>query len=144
MAKKKEKEQQVIPTKALTRLTEFAKKLRAINAKFDKLEADEKKLNEDADALNDEFVEYMELNGLQKFTVKGVGTCYIAGDIYPQVKDVEKMHAWLKDNGFGDMIKPTVNHNTLKAFCKEQLEAKNKVPAGVKVFPKSTVRILKR
>lgn len=49
------------------------------------------------------------------------GRCTLQGDL--NVKVVEKMmlHAWLEDTGNGALIVPTVNHQTLKAFCKEQI-----------------------
>lgn len=31
-------------------------------------------------------------------------------------------YSWLEENGYGDLIKPTVNSSTLKAFAKEQLK----------------------
>jgi hypothetical protein len=143
MAKKKVDEPKVTPRQQ-SRLVEFAKKLKVMKDRKEWLETEEKKINKSIEDFNKEFVELMELNQLSKFTVDKIGTCYISADIYPEVKDQEALQTWLKDNGYESIIKPTVNYQTLKAFCKELLDGKNKVPKGVKIFPKAQVIIRKR
>lgn len=55
--------------------------------------------------------------------------------------------AWLKENGYGDMVTETVNANTLSAWVREQLEESESLPEGleelVNVYEKTTVGIRK-
>jgi predicted nuclease with TOPRIM domain len=127
-----------------SKLVQYAKQLKTMEAKKDKIETQLSDLNKEIDDFNTQFVELMEKEGVQKFTVDNVGTCYIQADIYPKVTDVEQLHADLRDNGAGAMIKETVNYQSLKAYIKERLEQTNIMPKGVEVFPKAKVRIRKK
>tara|TARA_R110000851_G_scaffold126847_1_gene258600 strand:+ start:3137 stop:3616 length:480 start_codon:yes stop_codon:yes gene_type:complete len=49
--------------------------------------------------------------------------------------DREMVFAWFQDNGFGDLIKPTVHASTLTAFVKEQLSLGEQLPEGIKASP---------
>jgi hypothetical protein len=137
MAKKQKLEAPVISEK----LVIFAKKLRVYKDKKEDLENQLEELKKGMDDFNTEFVELMEVNELKKFTIDKVGTVYIEPDIYPTVLDKPLFHKWLRANNFGDLIKEEVHYQTMKAFLKEQLESKNKLPEGIKIFPKSQVRI---
>lgn len=55
-------------------------------------------------------------------SVKGPwGRCTLTADLTVKVEDKLRLHGWLEETGFKDMIVPTVNAQTLKAFVKEQL-----------------------
>ena len=67
--------------------------------------------------------EKMEEEDLEGIKVPGVGRVNLRGEMYCSVKkgmapDLEK---WLVEHGFEDMIKPSINSSTLKAFVKEQM-----------------------
>ena len=127
-----------------SKLVEYAKKLRCMKDKKEALKSELEDLNKELDTFNKEFVELMELNQLKKFTVDGIGTCYISADIYPKVNSVELLHEDLRLHGAGALIKEVVNHQSLKAYCKECLEAKNELPKGVDVYPEAQVVIRKK
>lgn len=62
---------------------------------------------------------------------------------YVKVADQPTFFAWLRDHGAGDLIKETVNTQTLKAWAKEQLENGAEIPAVVQVTPE-TVAVVTR
>lgn len=61
----------------------------------------------------------------------GFGRCTLQSDLHVSAPNKAVLHTWLKDNGNGDLIIPTVNAQTLKAFCKEQMKAGAELPATV-------------
>lgn len=68
----------------------------------------------------------------------GFGRCTLTSDLYVSVLEGKKqaLHSWLEENGHEAMIQPTVNAQTLKAFCKEQMKEGNELPEEVlKVTP---------
>jgi hypothetical protein len=138
LAKKKEVEQ---PLKQKSKLHEYAFTLRLLSEKEDKLKEDLKKLHGEMEELNGKFLSLMELNNITSMKVNGVGTCYVAADIYPSVKDETALFAFLRKNEAASLIKETVHPATLKAYVKEQIENTNTIPDGVEVFPKNKVRI---
>lgn len=58
------------------------------------------------------------------------GRCTLSTDLGVSVKDKLGLHAWLNETGNGSLIVPTVNAQTLKAFCKEQLVNGNQLPGA--------------
>lgn len=65
-------------------------------------------------------------------SIKGEwGRCTLQADLSVQVSDKPGLHEWLKGNGFGDLIVPTVNSQTLKAFVKEQLGKGTPLPETI-------------
>lgn len=56
------------------------------------------------------------------------GRCTLQGDLHVSVVSKPLLHVWLEDNGNGSLIVPTVNAQTLKAFCKEQMLADEELP----------------
>lgn len=54
-------------------------------------------------------------------TTGAFGRCTLTADMHVKVEDKFGLHSWLEETGNGALIVPTVNAQTLKAFCKEQL-----------------------
>jgi hypothetical protein len=61
----------------------------------------------------------------------GFGRCTLSSDLYVSPVDKEQLQVWLKQEGHSDMIVPTVNAQTLKAFCKEQLRNGVELPEDI-------------
>lgn len=59
------------------------------------------------------------------------GRCTLQGDLTVKVFDKEKLHEWLEGSGFGALIVPTVNAQTLKSFVKEQQGAGTMLPEDI-------------
>ena len=65
--------------------------------------------------------EALEAAGMEKATIKGVGTVYLASDIRTKIKDNEVLIDALEAAGMGDLVRQTVHPSTLKATIKEML-----------------------
>jgi hypothetical protein len=61
----------------------------------------------------------------------GFGRCTLQSDLHVSAPNKILLHDWLKDTGNGALIIPTVNAQTLKAFCKEQMGKGAELPATV-------------
>jgi hypothetical protein len=85
---------------------------------------------------------------MQNFTRNGL-IFYLSTKIYASaVADrKEELFAWLKENGYGDLVYETVNANSLAAFIREQLEEVEELPEElaklVNVYEKTTVGMRK-
>lgn len=124
-------------------LVSYARQLRELSTKFDQLDETKKKLNVEWDELQKKFVDLMETNKLQKFSVKGVGTCFIATDLHVNVDDKDKLFTYLRSHEAGALIKETVNGSQLKSYVKELREEANVTPDGVSTYDTAEVRIRK-
>lgn len=93
--------------------------------------------------------EAMVSKEMQNFTRDGF-TFYLRDQLFASaVKDRrEELHDWLKENGYGGLVKEVVHANSLRAFVKEQLEEADELPEGlrdlVNVYEKTTVGIRKK
>lgn len=77
--------------------------------------------------------EKMEELGFDNIKIKGVGRLSLRTEAYASTVKGRKEEAmeWLDENGHGDLIKPTVNASTLKAFLKEQVAEGVEVPDDI-------------
>lgn len=76
----------------------------------------------------------------------GFGRCTLTSDLYVTVQEGQKqaLHSYLEESGHEAMIQPTVNAQTLKAWCKEQMKAGVELPENIlKVTPFSRAVIYK-
>lgn len=71
------------------------------------------------------------------------GRCTLTADLSISVRDKLTLHQWLEENGQGDLIQPTVNSSTLKAWVKEQMGAGSPVPDVIKISPFSRAVLYK-
>ena len=87
------------------------------------LEAKVKEINKDIEQVEYDLSQFMTDEEVQKFDRNGV-TFYLSTKTYasPAAGRREDLQQWLKDNGYGDLVKETVNANTLSAFVRELLE----------------------
>ena len=91
--------------------------------------------------------ERLEDLGIEKETIAGVGTLYTSADVYVSAIAAMKseLHTWLQDTGGGDLIVPTVNASSLKAFVKGKMKQGEEIPETlVKVTPFRRAAILKK
>ena len=72
----------------------------------------------------------MEEMGLDGTKVTGIGRISLRQEAYASMNKERKpeAYAWLEENGHGDLIQPTVNGSTLKAFLKEQVKKGEIIP----------------
>lgn len=124
-------------------LIEKAKELKALMDHKKSLEEEVKDINGRITAVQETFVEMMENNDMQNFSIKDLGMFYISSDVHPKMVNQDALFADLKSRGAGDLIKPTIHSKTLKAYVKECLENSNEVPQGVEIYTKTSVRVRK-
>lgn len=85
---------------------------------------------------------------IQSFQRSG-RTFYVTTKVFANAVPERKVElfAWLKDNGFGDLVTETVNANTLSAWVREQLADSDQLPEDlqelINVYEKTTVGIRK-
>jgi hypothetical protein len=84
-------------------------------------------------------------DGKGSYTVPGHGKVHLRNDVKCSVNKANEVefHTWLKENGFGELIKPTVHASTMKAWAKEQIEAGRTLPEFVKVYLETSASIRK-
>jgi len=115
---------QTTTTKATEGITEdifcMAKDLRALREEKERSTAELKKLNEDIKEKNEQLVKRMVDTELQKFSLDGT-LFYLSTNTYitPIADKKEVFYAVLKDEGYGDLIQPSIPAPTLKAFVGE-------------------------
>lgn len=70
-------------------------------------------------------------------SIKGEwGRCTLTADLSVKVEDKLRLHEWLEQTGFKDLIVPTVNAQTLKSFVKEQIGNGSELPEEIiKISP---------
>jgi hypothetical protein len=82
---------------------------------------------------------FMENDGITTIGVEGVGRVHLEDDISIKVEDKEGLAAWLTENNLEDLIKETVNAQTLaasmRARMRENAERVSKMK-GVNIDPK--------
>lgn len=79
-------------------------------------------------------------------TFSGLGRVQLASDLYASTLPGKKDDAfqWLRDCGYGDMIKPTVNASSLKALFRQQIKAGAMPPDDIfKITPFTRASIVK-
>jgi hypothetical protein len=89
----------------------------------------------------------MDNEGLEKFTADGVGTVYLASDMWVKIQPGKNddMQNWLANTGHGDLIKPTVNSSSLKAALKQMMAKGEAVPEElIKITPYTRACILSK
>ena len=90
--------------------------------------------------------EAMEAEGMESTRLPDVGTVSMRTDAYASIKGgcQDEAYQWLRDNGYGDIIKDFVHSSTLKAFLKEQFREGQELPELLFSFsPYSYVAITK-
>ncbi len=75
---------------------------------------------------------------VSRITVAGT-TFFRRTDNYPRVKDQEGLFRWLNEIDRGDMVKPTVNSQSLRSLMIERLKENQPMPDCVEVFSKNRV-----
>lgn len=133
-------------------LIELASELAALKIEKDELKAELSDINKRiAELEKTDLPELMAkagivgIDGKGKFTLATGETCFLSTSVFASIEKAKEadVHKALEDEGHGDMIKPTVHSQTLRAFCRERLEKGEPVPEGIKVTLETTARIRK-
>lgn len=112
----------------MSHLTDLIDRMKDVQGELAILENQRKPLQKELDTLRlTEIPAEMAEEDVRSLT-GGFGRCTLVSDLYVQVLEKEGLMDWLEGAGHGDMIVPTVNAQTLKAFCKEQMKEGVELP----------------
>ena len=127
----------------------LAEQLKAAKDKKKELEDETKRMTAEIEKLDKQLSDEMAKEECPNFSHNG-STFYLTSKLYasPKAGGKEAMFAALRAKGFGDMIKESVNANSLASFVKEQRELNNEtipewIEEVVNTFEKITVGIRK-
>lgn len=113
-------------------------RMKDVKDQIDALADAKKELQKEYDKIRfTELPDAMDDEGVENMRVTGVGTVYLTDDINVSITcEKDYMYGWMDRNDFGDLIKPYVFPQTLKAWVKEQLQLGNELPDDlIKVTP---------
>ena len=108
-----------------------------LKSELETAESEKSRLQKSFDRLRQKLIpDKMEDLGLKSANVDGIGRITVTADMFTSIPapTKEMAYKWLRDNNFGDLIKPTVNGSSFKALAKEQMRA------GV-IFPEKLFKI---
>jgi hypothetical protein len=115
----------------MSKLTDLIEEMDQVRAKMDKIDEIWKPLQKRYDELRlGEIPAEMAEEDVRSIT-GGFGRCTLQSDLHVSAPNKLTLHAWLEETGNGSLIIPTVNAQTLKAFCKEQMASGAELPATV-------------
>ena len=127
----------------------LAEQLKAAKDKKKELEDETKRMTAEIEKLDKQLSDEMAKEECPNFSHNG-STFYLTSKLYasPKAGGKEAMFAALRAKGFGDMVKESVNANSLASFVKEQRELNNEtipewIEEVVNTFEKITVGIRK-
>jgi len=108
---------------AMDRIFELADRYKELKEEKDALQGKLKELNKQLEKTNDELTAEMVDNELQNFQ-RGDRTFYLQTKLHAHdLKDKrDQLYEVLRKEGYGDLIKETVNPKTLESFVREQIE----------------------
>lgn len=120
----------------MTILTDLIEQMKELGEQLDALEEQRKPLQKEYDRLRLEAIpSEMAQEDITSMT-GGFGRCTLTSDLYVSAPDKRTLHQWLNETGNEALIQPTVNAQSLKAFCKEQMRKGIELPDGIlKVTP---------
>lgn len=135
---------------ATPELADLGQRLVAVKEELDELKDQKKAKQKEYDELRNEVLpQAMRLAGIVSeegkgsFTLPDGSTIYLGNRLrsYVRKADRPKLNAWLRSQGHGDLIRETVHHQTLQAFCREQTERGEALPDFVSVYHETAARV---
>ena len=82
-----------------------------------------------------------EAEKMQSINLTGVGTFYLEAQTFPKVEDNDTLIAWMKRNKMRDLVKTTVNYQTLRGLVNERLKNNLSIPEGIVTYNEVVVKM---
>lgn len=80
-------------------------------------------------------LENFAAGGIQNMKTSAGQTVYLNREVFARlVGDTKSAHTALRRVGLGDLIKPTVNAQTLRAYVREKEESGEEIPRGLQPY----------
>ena len=133
----RDKSNHKIITPLSMRLADLADAWDRVRALKDKMDEYSRACAHMLDAISQVMVDKMEDADATSQSFGPLGTFYLKDTPYPSVEDRAALVKWMKKNKMEDIL--TVNYKTLEGIVNERLIEGKTVPAGVKVFMKTTL-----
>lgn len=108
----------------------------------ERIESELYDINVELNALNQLLLEVMENDGQESLKLSTGETIYQTIEPYSSVEDRAKLLAWIDETGSQYLL--SVQWQTLNGAVKLMLEKGAPTPPGVKVYLKSSVRLLRK
>lgn len=87
------------------------------------------------DLAKNELIDYLEENDLESTAAHlGLGrVIWQKPTLYPSIKEESKesVYSWLKNNGYAESIKETINAQTFGAIIRQRIDSGEEIPEGV-------------
>lgn len=131
-----------------TMMFALADELKAKREEKKGLEAEVKALGAEIEAIEADLSDLMVEEEIQRFDRAGQ-LFYLSTRTMASAKaeDKDALFAWLKQNGYGDLVKEQVNAQSLNSFAKELLAEADQLPEGLEgllnIYEKTTVSVRK-
>lgn len=109
--------------------------LRKLKDTKDKKNEELKAINTEIEMLERSIIERMELDGVDKVSIRSIGTATVSIKEYPQVKDMDAFVKWCYENNRVDMIQKRIASTAYNQYVQEE----NIMPEGTDVYQKSTL-----
>ena len=131
-----------LPKEMVKLAEEYGKEKQAIRSAENEIKARKKKQAEKEEKL----FAMLEAAGIETFGT-GEYTYYKRVDSYPSIANEKMAHKWIKEEGFGDIIKLAVNLRSLGSVIKEVFETTGEMPGeedGINIRTVKRVGVRKR
>mgnify|MGYP006976746802 CR=1 FL=1 len=110
----------------------LADQLVALRDRKKELEEQTKETNAEIERVERELVDLMRIHELQNF--KRSGKMFIPTTktfASPKAESKERVYAWLKENGYADLVKETVHAQSFSSLVNEWIEQDGEIPEPV-------------
>lgn len=107
--------------------------LRAIEEELDRLEVATKVAKQRRAELEEILIPAMDNAECPRIVIAGM-TFFRRNDAYPRVKDQDGLFKYLQEEGRADLIKPTVNAQSLRSLMLERMRENQPVPECVEML----------
>lgn len=111
------------------------KTLRKLKEAKEKKNEELKAINSEIEIIERELISEMETDGVDKLSIAGIGTASVSTKNIPSVSNMEEFVAWCYENNRTDMIQSRVSSKV----CTEYIEETNELPAGIYLYPKTSI-----
>lgn len=124
----------------------LARRLVEIDAEQDDLGSKVSALKDERAGIEAQLIDQYAMAGVQSVRVDGKSV-YLRHDTYAKILDKDKLIPVLRRTKHGDIVKETVNSNTLSALVREIFDGQHKVPKAwdgvLTVSDKFSIRVVK-
>ncbi len=118
---------------------QLAERLKSLRQSKKDLEASLYAVNLNIEATSQLLLEWMEAAGLTKIELASGGLIFIQDEPYCRVSDMDELRRWIKANRLGNLL--TIHWQTLNSMTKDALIAGEKIPGGVDLFMRSSLKV---